>query len=77
MTIYGTQNKTGKAFTLLELLIVSSIIAVLAALLMPSIKMVRVAAQSAGCLSNLRQLGMGLLAYAETTASCHPSTSLC
>lgn len=65
MAICRSQTHRIQGFTLLELLVVVSVIAVLAALLMPSIKMVRVAAQSAGCLSHLRQLGMGLLAYAE------------
>jgi prepilin-type N-terminal cleavage/methylation domain-containing protein len=50
-------------FTLIELLVVVSIIAVLASLLLPAIGMVRAQARTATCLSNLRQLGIGLMTY--------------
>ena len=54
-----------RAFTLLELLVVISIIAVLAALLLPAIGMVRTAAQGARCQSSLRQIGLAAMAYAD------------
>jgi prepilin-type N-terminal cleavage/methylation domain-containing protein len=52
------------AFTLIELLVVISIIAVLAAILLPCVSLVRDAAKSSRCLSNLRQIGLGCSAYA-------------
>ena len=52
------------AFTLIELLVVISIIAVLAAMLLPAIGMVRDAARSQVCQSNLRQVGMAVSTYA-------------
>ena len=48
------------AFTLTELLVVVAIIAVLTALLMPAISRSKSRAKRIGCVSNLRQLGIGL-----------------
>jgi prepilin-type N-terminal cleavage/methylation domain-containing protein len=53
-----------RAFTLIELLIVIAIIAILAALLLPSLASARTLAQSTRCLSNQRQLGLAWTAYA-------------
>jgi prepilin-type N-terminal cleavage/methylation domain-containing protein len=52
-----------RAFTLIELLVVVSIIAVLAAMLLPAISLVREQAVGMRCLSNLRQVGLGYVAY--------------
>lgn len=52
------------AFTLIELLVTISIIAILAALLLPAIGSVRERANTVKCSSNLRQIGAALLAFA-------------
>ncbi len=52
-------------FTLIELLVVISIIAILSALLLPAISLVRDAARRTVCASNQRQLGLAMMTYAD------------
>jgi len=53
------------AFTLLELLVVISVIALLAALLLPALSRTKELGRATACLSNLHQIGLGLQIYVQ------------
>ncbi|GIV11035.1 MAG: hypothetical protein KatS3mg020_0526 [Fimbriimonadales bacterium] len=57
--------KEKRGFTLIELLVVIAIIAILAAILFPVFAQAREKARQANCISNLRQVGIGMLMYIQ------------
>ena len=58
------------AFTLIELLVVIAIIAILAALLLPAVRTAKQEAQTAACLSNLRQFASLIRYYTNDHDNC-------
>ena len=61
-----------RAFTLIELLVVISIIALLVGILLPALGAARRTAQGMVCLSNIRQIGVGISGYAVENDSATP-----
>jgi prepilin-type N-terminal cleavage/methylation domain-containing protein len=65
-------TKAVEGFTLVELLVVIAVIAILAALLLPALSRAKASANRANCLSNVRQISLGLQLYAADNGDTLP-----
>ena len=67
--------RIGRGFTLVELLVVIAIIGVLVALLLPAVGSSREAARRVQCANNLKQMGLAVLHYEESSAHLPPGST--
>ncbi len=70
MTIRRNANRHG--FTLIELLVVIAIISILAAILFPVFARVRENARRSSCLSNMKQMSLGVMQYVQDHDEYYP-----
>lgn len=65
MAVRSKLRRGFEGFTLIELLVVIAIVAILAAILFPVFSRAREKARQASCMSNLKQIGLAGLQYAQ------------
>src|SRR4051794_31253892 len=70
---HGLAATRANAFTLIELLVVIGIVAILIGVLLVALSKARASANRVACLSNIRQLGIGVLQYCQDNKGWFPT----
>jgi prepilin-type N-terminal cleavage/methylation domain-containing protein/prepilin-type processing-associated H-X9-DG protein len=69
--------KSPRGFTLIELLVVIAIISILASMLFPAFSRARESARKVVCISNLKQVGLGIMMYKQDYDEMFPTGHPC
>jgi prepilin-type N-terminal cleavage/methylation domain-containing protein len=72
LVVNRRQRPEAAGFTLVELLVVIAIIATLIGLLLPAVQSARESARRTNCLTNMRQLGLGVHSYMDARKKLPP-----
>lgn len=72
----GCMSKRSRGFTLIEVLVVITVISIIAAILFPVFAKVREKARQTTCLNNLKQLGIAMQMYADDSDGCFPGAQV-
>ena len=72
MHLSPVRSRGTRGFTLIELLVVIAIIAILAAILFPVFAQARASARQTTCISNVKQVGLGAMMYAQDYDETYP-----
>lgn len=73
---FGYRNRIAQGFTLVELLVVISIIALLIAMLLPALANARALAQQVVCASNEHEMGVAMQEYLDTWHGFYPGNEV-
>jgi len=76
MLTHHSLGRKQSAFTLIELLVVIAIIAILAAILFPVFARARENARRSSCQSNLKQIGLAIIQYAQDYDEHYPGVRI-
>jgi prepilin-type N-terminal cleavage/methylation domain-containing protein/prepilin-type processing-associated H-X9-DG protein len=72
----NSSHRRIKGFTLIELLVTIAIIAILAAILFPVFARAREQARKSACMSNLKQIGIGVMMYVQDYDESYPACDI-